>query len=386
MLWCIAGLSQTVSLGPMCHTLFPLQPFSVRRHCPDPIELALVRTAFAPQLSDAMAGTDSEIKCRMCLQFFELEDVMIQNKSLVETVGRTPMYVCKDCNNITYKLRSLKQTDPNLVKGLAELPADQKAKVYDEMRGLFMADVKKHLDETLTHKEVTATEESEAQKPQAMAVTDAQKLSMFVDNPEALQNLLNDKESCFKCPKMGIDMVYVPQYSKSIVDVHTRETIHERALYGTRVIKSHPKKADSTSKAGGAKGPKKLPAGLVKKVETLIANSKNNLGMHGGHVLKAKTDEGSTFVTESMVQRAQDAGQSVADAIAELEAIMPTATMDDKEKVQALFDEFNKKVDVMTDYSTKLIGASGVCWCVCRNAVRLERSAWSSMSDLLRAS
>ena len=317
----------------------------------------------------AVPADPTDFVCRQCRQNFDRDDVIIQNKSLVEKAGRTPLYVCKDCNSIAYKLKSLKESDPSLVSGLNDLPADQKAKCYDDMRGLFMADVKKHLTETIINKETSATEESKADKPVAMAVSDARKLQMFVDNPSALENLLQDEESNFMCPKMKMHMVYVPQYSKSFVNLHTRETIHERALSGTRVIKAHPKTPGSGAKSGGEKGAKKLPAGLVQKVMTLIANSKNNLAMQGGHVLKAKTEEGKQFVTESMAERAQASGQAVADAISHLETFMTTATLENKKEVQTLYDGFNAKVDTMTDYSTKFIGALGEDRCSRRTTV-----------------
>lgn len=309
--------------------------------------------ASAPSAGEATATV---VKCDRCKEDFDQEDCVWMNKSLSLSTKRVPIYRCHDCNSIEYRLKTLKCSDPDLVASFRDLSDDKRAQTFDAMRGLIMPDMKKILEESITEKETVAHEESSVQRPTAMPVTQAAKLEMFIDEPEGLQNLLADPKMTFTCEHTQIKMVYIPNYSKANVDIITREKITERSLTGKRTIKSHPKKSGQSS---GKKptATAKLPKAMLKKIESMLADSEANLGILGVKVLQSRTDAGKEFVTAALSDRAEQVGHEVNAGRQELTDIMATIpTAEQKDCIQEILNSLGQKMDAMTEYTTKLEG------------------------------
>eukprot|EP00959_Pyramimonas_sp_CCMP1952_P369885 7746806-Pyramimonas_sp.AAC.1 len=131
----------------------------------------------------------------------------------------------------------------------------------------------------MTHTSTGSTRSERAEKPEAMALSEARKLPMFADNPEALENLLQCPGMSFTCPYMKIDMVYVPKYTQNHTESFERVKSHIKKATAEKVApkpKAAAAIADKVKKEPKEPKAKALPKRTIFRAQHLINEAKEN--------------------------------------------------------------------------------------------------------------
>eukprot|EP00959_Pyramimonas_sp_CCMP1952_P347983 7288999-Pyramimonas_sp.AAC.1 len=303
-----------------------------------------------------------EVTCDRCRQEFPEWKCMNVNRSLAASTGRTKIWRCKECNDTSNTLRTIKTKYPELHEGLQEMDSEGRAKFFDDCRGKLLPGIKKVLEESVSLKETAKRSEFQSVKPKAMAVSEARKLPMFIDNPAGLDNLLQVPGMSFQCPCTRIDMVYVPEYSKEATESVTRESVREQYVHGkASITDAQPKRKAREAKPETeekVKPVKQLPKGLMAKAQQMLEDAEDSLAYSGRVINVARSPEGQRYVTQSFTEKCADNATACQSDKVKLRELVAANKLDDKNELQATMQRLGVLIDTMIIGITKVTGTS----------------------------
>ena len=178
------------------------------------------------------AATADKVRCDKCKEDVANDDCFMVNKGLVERSGRAPIWRCKSCNCVQTQVAKIKADHPELVAGFTAMSPDAKSDIYKACQGQLLPGIKKVLQEETMRSESASIEASATEAPEAISVAEAEKLPMFVANPGALEKLCSSDGMTFVCKHTGVNMVYVPKYSKKSTEASKRTSTWSQVLSG----------------------------------------------------------------------------------------------------------------------------------------------------------
>ena len=303
-------------------------------------------------------AVESEKKCDKCKRDDE-ESYILINKSLVENRHRTPIWRCKNCNNTGNIIWNLKENEPQMYEVLTAMTPYSKVQFMETAKGMVLDDVKKLLQESIEQKKVGSIHLERDEEPEAIAVSEAAKLPMFVSHPEGLQKLLDCPGMSFICGYTGIHMCYVPNYRKTYKESSTRENTHTQGAAATRTIAKPKGKAKA--KAMAEKAPKvpkvkALPARVRNRAVNLMAEAAENLLSYQKILEVARSENGQQYVTPLIINKAEGAVSAVKSLSEALAPMVALNLLEQMDHVVNASDKLATAIEVMAEFYTLLTG------------------------------